>query len=325
MLIRRLLPEDAASFQAVRLRGLLEIPSAFTSSHAEEVDTPLEVTAETLAQKPDGAVFGAFADGTLAGVLGIQQEGHRQVAHKAFIWGMYVAPEHRRNGLGRALIAHALKFAAQDLRVRSVNLGVNTANRAAVALYEAMGFRTYGTEPGFLMIDGVLHDEHLMSVVIQRKVERTRAAQGTISARERVTHSIRVADPADTATRDAIRGPLGAYNNERTGREGPRPLVLVLDNPDGRTIGGLWARTVYGWLIVELLFVPEALRGKGAGHDLMALAEREAISRGCHSAWLDTFEFQARGFYERLGYTAFAKLPDNPSGFSRCFMKKPLV
>ena len=54
----------------------------------------------------------------------------------------------------------------------------------------------------------------------------------------------------------------------------------------------------------------------------MQLAESESITRGCHSAWLDTFEFQARAFYERIGYVCFGELPDYPVGFSRFFMKK---
>ena len=57
----------------------------------------------------------------------------------------------------------------------------------------------------------------------------------------------------------------------------------------------------------------------------MQLAEREAVSRGCHGAWLDTFEFQARGFYERIGYECFGELPGYPRGFSRFFMKKILL
>jgi GNAT superfamily N-acetyltransferase len=132
-------------------------------------------------------------------------------------------------------------------------------------------------------------------------------------------------DVADQAIRSAIGGPLGEYNVEKTGLADYRPLVVVLDGPDGHPIGGLWGRTAYGWLFVRLLFVPEALRGKGVGTDLMSLAEREARSRGCHGVWLDTFEFQARGFYERLGYTCFAQLPDYPPGFSRFFMKKALL
>lgn len=137
--------------------------------------------------------------------------------------------------------------------------------------------------------------------------------------------SIRFTDSADQAIRDAILGPLVAYNAQKTGGHDYRPLVLVLDDADGQAIGGLWGRTAYGWLFVELLFVPEALRSKGIGAELMSRAEREAMSRGCHGAWLDTFEFQARGFYERLGYTSFAQLPEYPPGFSRYFMKKALV
>jgi GNAT superfamily N-acetyltransferase len=125
--------------------------------------------------------------------------------------------------------------------------------------------------------------------------------------------------------RDAIAGPLRAYNTEKTGREGAGPLAVVLNDSNGQAIGGLWGRTAYGWLIVELLFVPEALRGKGVGAELISLAEREAILRGCHSAWLDTFEFQAREFYERLGYVSFAQLPDDSPGLSRHFMKKTLT
>jgi hypothetical protein len=57
----------------------------------------------------------------------------------------------------------------------------------------------------------------------------------------------------------------------------------------------------------------------------MLRAEREAMARRCRNAWLDTFEFQARGFYERLGYSCFGELKDYPKGFSRYFMKKALI
>jgi len=87
----------------------------------------------------------------------------------------------------------------------------------------------------------------------------------------------------------------------------------------------MWGATVYGWLFTQLLVVPEHLRGGGIGKELMMQAEREAISRGCHSAWLDTFEFQARGFYEKLGYVSFGELQNYPIGFSRFFLQKSLL
>jgi GNAT superfamily N-acetyltransferase len=130
-------------------------------------------------------------------------------------------------------------------------------------------------------------------------------------------------DVPDEATRAAIVNPLVAYNREKAGRYDARTLIITLEDA-GAIVGGLWGRTAYDWLFVELLLVPERLRGRGLGSELMRRAEDEARARGCHSAWLDTFEFQARGFYERLGYSCFGELPDFPAGFSRYFMKKAL-
>jgi GNAT superfamily N-acetyltransferase len=135
--------------------------------------------------------------------------------------------------------------------------------------------------------------------------------------------SLRTTDVPDDATRAAIVAPLAAYNKSQAGRYDARPLIIAIEEA-GTVVGGLWGRTAYDWLFVELLFVPEPLRRQGLGSDLMRRAEHEALARGCHNAWLDTFEFQARGFYERLGYTCFGELADYPAGFSRYFLKKPL-
>ncbi len=136
--------------------------------------------------------------------------------------------------------------------------------------------------------------------------------------------SFRQTDAPDDALRDGILKPLLAYNESKTSRSDHRPLIIAVDDADGRVLGGLWARTAFDWLFVELLIVPEALRGQGIGRELMKRAEDEARRRGCHSAWLDTFEFQARGFYERLGYTCFGELANYPTGSARYFMKKGL-
>ena len=135
---------------------------------------------------------------------------------------------------------------------------------------------------------------------------------------------LRMTDVPDDACRNAILSPLIAYNESKTGRTDHRPLIIAIDDSHGRVIGGLWGRTAYDWLFVELLFVPDSLRRRGLGSELMGRAESAALARGCHSAWLDTFEFQARQFYERLGYTCFGELTDYPMGSARYFMKKAL-
>ena len=157
--MRALGADDAAAYQALRLQGLLESPSAFASSHEEERDTPVAAVAARLANQRQGCVFGAFDGGRLVGVVGLRRESFRKLAHKAHIWGMYVEPSARRFGIGRQLVARALEQATAMEGVRQVTLGVNAANAPAVGLYEAMGFVSFGREDGCLMVDGVLHDE----------------------------------------------------------------------------------------------------------------------------------------------------------------------
>jgi GNAT superfamily N-acetyltransferase len=118
---------------------------------------------------------------------------------------------------------------------------------------------------------------------------------------------------------------LAEYNSSQAGPSQIRPIAVLVRDHAGSVIGGLWGHTGYEWLFTQILVVPAALRGHGVGTEIMRLAEREAVRRDCHGAWLDTFEFQARGFYERLGYECFGELPNYPSGFSRFFMKKTLT
>ena len=139
-----------------------------------------------------------------------------------------------------------------------------------------------------------------------------------------MTYTFTVTDAADESVRIEILQPLRRYNESQAGPSHHRALAVVLKDHENLVVGGLWGATSYGWLFIQLLVVPEIARGAGVGKQLMSLAESEAIARGCHSAWLDTFEFQARGFYEDLGYSCFGELPNYPHGFVRHFMQKSL-
>ena len=162
MNIRALTPTDSPAFQALRLRGLIECPEAFASSHAEEVVTPIADIEKMLQPKPAFVVFGAFEESGLCALTGLYREGKIKLAHKSSIWGVYVAPETRGRGIGAEIVSHALSYAASVLRARQVNLGVNVKNTAAVALYKKLGFIEYGLERDYLLVNGVFHDEYQM-------------------------------------------------------------------------------------------------------------------------------------------------------------------
>ena len=88
--------------------------------------------------------------------------------------------------------------------------------------------------------------------------------------------------------------------------------------------GGLIAQLYWDWMYVEILAVPERLRGQGLGRELLERAENIARAEGCRGAWVDTYSFQSPGFYERLGYRPFGRLPFYPGTEERIFLAKPL-
>lgn len=132
-------------------------------------------------------------------------------------------------------------------------------------------------------------------------------------------------DP-EKADTDAILVALMASNREASGRDdGYQPFVLQLIDPaSGAAVGGLSGWAGLDWLFIELFFVPRELRGQGHGSALMARAEAFARERGLVGIWLDTFDFQARPFYEKLGFTVFGTLEGHPVGGRRYFLSKRL-
>jgi GNAT superfamily N-acetyltransferase len=127
------------------------------------------------------------------------------------------------------------------------------------------------------------------------------------------------------ATRTTAFNGLRAYNRLHAVAPGFLPLILGARTPDDTIIGGLVGETGWEWLHVDLLWVAESHRRHGVGRELLRRAEAEAARRGCRHAYLDTFDFQARPFYEREGYTVFGVQDDFPPGHHRFYLEKSLT
>jgi GNAT superfamily N-acetyltransferase len=104
-----------------------------------------------------------------------------------------------------------------------------------------------------------------------------------------------------------------------------KSLRIFIRDEENQVVGGLTADMFGGWVYIALLWVHESLRNQGYGTKLVTMLEEEAIRRGCKYAHVDTFSFEARPFYERLGYELFGTLEDYPQGFCKYFLKKRLV
>ena len=159
MQIRRLTPADASQYQALRLAGLKDEPLSFASSYEEEEGLPASTIEGRLAIKSDRGIFGAFEAESLIGLVALGREDMKKLSHKAFIWGMYVKPECRGKGAARSLMREALSLAHSVPELKQVNLCANARNLAAIRLYESLGFKAFGHEPGSMLINGELQDE----------------------------------------------------------------------------------------------------------------------------------------------------------------------
>jgi GNAT superfamily N-acetyltransferase len=124
------------------------------------------------------------------------------------------------------------------------------------------------------------------------------------------TPDIVVVERPDPALRETILRPLQDFNASIAGPSVVEPLAIFLrDSESEAIVGGLWAVAAYEWLYIDLLFVPEALRGRGLGSALVKKAEAIAAQRGYTGVRLDTLSFQAPRFYEKLGYREYGRLP----------------
>jgi ribosomal protein S18 acetylase RimI-like enzyme len=162
--VRRLGPNDAAAFQALRLKGLATDPCAFAASSEEAGHSLIEVAAR-LERQP---VFGAVAEGVLLAVAGFSllSEAAKK-RHKGLLWGVYVHEAARGCGLGRAVVARVIEHARAH--VVQLHAAVVTSNEGARRLYRSLGFEPYGLEPRGLACAGRYFDQELLVLLLDRE------------------------------------------------------------------------------------------------------------------------------------------------------------
>lgn len=162
-MIRPLREEDLAAYVDLRRQSLLDVPLAFAASPDDDFAATADALRGQLANPDRWLLLGAFDGDTLVGAVGVIRNTRRKAAHKAFVWGMYVAPSHRRHGLGGLLLDSAID-AARTMGAEWLQLGVSAAMGAARRLYERKGFVEWGLEPDAVRHEGVSADEVHMAL-----------------------------------------------------------------------------------------------------------------------------------------------------------------
>lgn len=156
--IRQLAVDDALQLRSLRLHALKHAPDAFTVSYEEYRDLSHEDIARDIA---DDTYIGAFdTDGRLVGISAYQIRRWRKQQHQAYLFGVYVHPDARGQGLSARMLDACLAHART--RVEMMILQVAVTNFPARHTYLKAGFQSYGVEPKALKIgDDYIDEEHM--------------------------------------------------------------------------------------------------------------------------------------------------------------------
>lgn len=136
--------------------------------------------------------------------------------------------------------------------------------------------------------------------------------------------SIRIEAAPAAADVAVVQTGLRAFNVEYIGDPGEEPVHIFLRDDAGQVVGGLLGHIRWRWLYVAKLWIDARWRGAGHGAALIGAAEVHARQHGCIGMHLDTFEYQARPFYEKLGFQLIGTLDGYPPGYCQFYLAKRL-
>lgn len=135
---------------------------------------------------------------------------------------------------------------------------------------------------------------------------------------------LRITNDGNVYDIEEIHRLLKDYNLRNREASENIPIGIYYEDETGQKQAGLTGETFGNWLCIKYLFVAEHLRGQGIGREILSAAETEAKKRGCKYAFVDTFSFQAPGFYTKSGYKEVFALTEYPYAGARYYYTKEL-
>ncbi len=123
---------------------------------------------------------------------------------------------------------------------------------------------------------------------------------------------------------EVVKQQIVSFNAQHWDASLRQPLGLKINAANGALLAGLSGRTFGNWLMLDYLWVSDSCRGQGYGQRLMQEAEHIARNRGCRFVLLDTLDFQAKPFYQKLGYQLVFTQQQYPLSGERYYLQKLL-
>ena len=165
IVIRKLQPHESVIYREVRLACLKNVPEFFGSTYEEEVLNP-KFYFETHIENgsPDHVMFGAFDAERLIGITGFNRMARQRASHRGEVMQVYVDSSYRGQNIGEKLLRNALEYAFHLEGIEQVQLSVIASNKTAIALYEKLGFKTFGVQKNYFKVGDTYMDQQFMQL-----------------------------------------------------------------------------------------------------------------------------------------------------------------
>ena len=235
------------------------------------------------------------------------------------IWGgwmmvgsLWIAPSLRGHGYARELMARAHQYAVEKSCTHSY---LRTGSYEARPLYEKLGYSVYAELKSQPIAP---HSRYFMAKRLDAR------EQAPLHVKDLAI--VMDAYPSNEAV-NAVRGGITFHAHAAIGLREVEwaPLNFFLRDEHGEVLGGVMGNLWGDWMYLAYVWVDRSLRGHGHATRMLVAAEEQAIARGCSNAFLDTFSFQARPLYEKLGYELFGVEEDHPKGHQHYLLKKRIA
>jgi diamine N-acetyltransferase len=237
--------------------------------------------------------------------------GHPEVE----VWRFMVDARHQRQGIGRAAMRQVIDHVRRKGLFTSISISYVPGEGSPEPLYRSLGFRPTGEiDEGEVVMALPLDPERPPDPPAERAATDPRWST--------LRWSIGDALPRDDVQTVSAR--VLDYGRSLAADGNARLLACLVRDGSGAVVAGASGRTEHGRLFVNSLWVDEALRGTGIGTELLRRMEQAALSRGCHSAMLETLGERACALYRRVGYEPVAHVPGCVGPFDRVILLKPL-
>jgi len=253
-------------------------------------------------KSPEGTVIGGITASTVFRVM-----------HLEALW---VAKEHRKQGHGSRLVMQAERIGYESGCVASQT---QSFSFQAPEFYQKLGYQVLGIYDGYP--DGIT--EYTL-------MKRLAPLQQVITGRSPADQALEpysIGEPSTPEDLKAVHAGLYWYVDEHVGAERDNPgitIKLVVRDGAGQVVGGLLAWTTLRNMILDDVWLDGWCRGRGLGTRLVAEAERIARNAGCIACQTYSFEFQAPGFFHKLGYQAYGVSDGYPHGVMEHYFIKRL-